>query len=199
MTKKDKGRLGIVGGKKSKGSKKKGRSIPVELGHNERFLLGTLRQQATQKANAVSFALWEKIGEKTRWTDDELDILSEATEQATEKAESLAKKCPDCGTVVFGTDPDNIAIEGFLYEKDEDGEIAKDADDEPIALIPARDFNFSGYQHKMVVDILEARQKDDDLTPALWPLYKLFVGTDHLEDDDVEDDEDEPQTEGETE
>ena len=168
--------------------------IPVELGHNERFLLGSLRQEATQKANAVSFALWEKIAEKTKWTEDELEIMSAATETAKDEAEKYAKKCPTCSTVVFGVDPDNIPIDPFLYERDDDDEIVEDADGDPIPLIPSRDFLLSGYQHKMVVDILETKQTADELTPQLWPLYKLFVGTDHLEDDDVED-----ETEGETE
>ena len=184
---KSKNRLGLTKG--GKADKKKGRTIPVDLGHNERFLLNSLRQEATQKANAVSFALWERITEKTKWTEDELEILSEATDNAKEEAETIAKKCPKCGTIVFGTDSENITLDQWLYERDADGEPVKDADDELVPLIPEREFRLSGYQHKMVVDILAGKAKTDELTPQLWPLFKLFVGTDHLEDDDVEDDE----------
>lgn len=184
---KSKTRLGLTKG--GKADKKKGRTIPVDLGHNERFLLNSLRQEATQKANAVSFALWERITEKTKWTEDELEILSEATDNAKQEAETVAKRCPKCSTIVFGTDAENITLDQWLYELDADGEMVKDADDEPVPLIPEREFRLSGYQHKMVVDILAGKAKSDELTPQLWPLFKLFVGTDHLEDDDVEDDE----------
>lgn len=179
MTKKSYGgrssRLGLVGGKREdKGPE----YITIKLDHTARFLLAQLRQEATQRANALSFALWERIGKKCEWTEEELDILSAANEEAQLAASKLTQKCEKCGHLIFGVDPASLSLEAFLFKMNAKGEY--------IASIPAKEYKLSGYQHKLVVDILQEKSEKNELSPGLWPLYKLFVGVGHLDDDEPE-------------